>query len=119
MIDVTALKEQAKVTTAPPVISSTPAPALRSTSTVEKWKARFVGTPDGSEVNPDMADLTPAQQESARQFFMAIATGQLSLALASVNWSEVNRKAHAERSTFLVAGLEAVDIGGLRSKGKR
>lgn len=118
---VAALKEEAKTASAPPVTSTfglghSP---LRKSTTVEKFKGRFVGTPDGEEVNPDMADLTPEQQKRAREFFAAIGDGRVSLVCGAVNWTEINRKAHAERSTFDVPGMEAVDVGGLRSKGKR
>lgn len=116
---VAALKEQAKVATAPPVTSSLAPPPLQRSAPVERWKGQFIGTPEGEEVNPEMAVLTPAQQEHARAFFKAIADGTVPLVFACINWSEVNRKAHAERTTFLVPGLEAVDVGGLRSKGKR
>jgi hypothetical protein len=113
------LKHEAKTAAAPPVSARAYAAPLSKSTTVEKWKGRFVGTEDDAEVNPDMADLTPAQQESAREFFLGIAKGEVPLACGAINWTEINRKAHAERSTFLVAGMEAIDVGGLRSKSKR
>jgi hypothetical protein len=113
------LKEEAKVATAPPVAARSYGMPLSKSTTVEKWRGRFLGTEEDAEVNPEMNVLTPAQQESARKFFAAIGSGALPLNLAFVNWSEINRKANADRSTFDVAGMEALDIGGLRSKGKR
>lgn len=116
---VEALREEAKTATAPPVTSFALSVPLSKSTPVEKWKGRFVGTPDGDEVNPDMADLSPEQQQHAREFFAAVGAGKVSLACAAVNWAEINRRAHADRRTFDIAGMEAVDVGGLRSKGKR
>lgn len=116
---VSLLKEQAKTLTAPPVAARSFGAPLSKSTTVEKWKGRFVGTEEDAEVNPEMADLTPAQQEAARDFFLAVGRGEVPLVCACVNWTEINRRAHAERSTFLITGMEAVDVGGLRSKGSR
>jgi hypothetical protein len=113
------LKEEAKTAVAPPVAARSYGMPLSRSTTVEKWRGRFVGTEDDAEVNPEMNQLSPAQQQRAREFFAAIGSGALPLGLAFVNWSEINRMANADRSTFDVAGMEAVDVGGLRSKGKR
>jgi hypothetical protein len=112
------LKAAAKTATAPPVATFSPAP-LSSSTTVTTWKARFVDTDDDAEINPETCELTPAQQKAARDFFRAVAEGEVPLVCAAVNWSEVNRRANADRTTFEMAGLEAVEVGGLRAKRRR
>ncbi len=111
------LKEQARTTVAPPVaVRPVPGSSLSASSVVEKWKGQLVGTAEDGDVNPEMLVLSPAQQQSAREFFAAVGAGTVSLDLACINWPEINRKAHAERRTLLIPGIEAVDVGGLRKK---
>lgn len=116
---VTVLKQQAKVAVAAPVVSPLPAPVLASTSTVPKWKARFVGTPAEAEPNPEVGALTEAQQGQMRGLIQAVLDGKAPLAFFQINWSLINKKAQAEKTTFLVPFLEAFDEGGTRAKARR
>jgi len=113
------MKEQAKVATAPPVASPLHVPALRETSTVQNWKARLKGTLADDEPNPDVADLTPAQQAAVMELLAAIVAGSEKLACIQLNWSFLNAQAKGSRSTLRIAGIEAFDAGGTRAKGRR
>lgn len=110
-----ALKERTKTATAAPVASPIAAPVLRGT-VAQNWKARFVGTPDGADPNPEPEDFTPRQHEQFRRLCRMVADGELKpVALAGVNWSYFNAQAKGERGTGGVPGLiEVVDVGSLR-----
>jgi hypothetical protein len=113
---VAALKQQAKVATAPPVSVPRSAPALQNTSVVEKWKCRLKGTPDDAEPNPAMTELTLDQQQTVRRIFKSISEGWIPLTAASLDWAYLNKRAGAEKTTFDLPDLEAFDEGGTRSK---
>lgn len=113
---VQALKREAKTATAPPVYVPPSAAPLKNTSVVESWKCRLKGTPDGAEPNPAMDELTLAQQQQVRSIFKAIAEGWVPLTAASLDWSYLNKRAGAEKTTFDMHELEAFDEGGTRSK---
>lgn len=111
------LKQQAKTAVAAPVASPAPAPMLASTSTVPKWKVRFVGTPSDGTANPEIDELTAQQQEQMRKVLLAVGNGQLPLAVTlGLNWSYLNKRAVAEKTTFEMLELEAFDEGGTRKK---
>jgi hypothetical protein len=114
------LKRQAETTTAPPV--STPAAtatAMRSSSVVKTWKCRVAGTPADAEANPKMAELSPAQRDQVINAMKAVIAGQQPITLFEVNWTALNARAKAEKSTFAIPGFEAYEAGGVRAKGGR
>lgn len=132
------LKEQAKTATAPPVATTSYAPpALKGNTTVAKWRARFKGTPGSEESNPSIDALTAAQQLEAFHLVAGVAAQlarDLKLTLEpdylarcapapinaiDLNWPYLNRRAAADKKTFAVPGLEAVDEGGIRGKSTR
>lgn len=115
---VAALKAQAKTATAPPV-AAPPVPVLTQSSTVERWKARLRGTLDGEEPNPKTEDMTPEQRLQLIELLKALIAGRAALALVQVDWSRVNKRAAAEKSTLDIPGLEAFDVGGVRGKARR
>lgn len=117
---VEALKAQAKTAVAPPVSVPRSAP-LASTTTVETWKARFIGTPDDAEEqNPDIKDLSDAQRLSLIQTLKAIIDGKLPIAaIKEMNWTYLNKRADSERSAWNIPGLETFDAGTARAKAKR
>jgi hypothetical protein len=113
---VQALKQQAKVAVAPPVSVPRSAPPLQNTSVVEKWRCRLKGTPDDAEPNPEMTALTLDQQQAVRRIFKSISEGRIPLTAASLDWTYLNKRAGAEKTTFDLPDLEAFDEGGTRSK---
>lgn len=113
---VEALREQAKTATAPPV-ASRGAPPLRHTSTVAKWRTRFVGTPaDSLNPQPKTTELTTQQQEMCLRVLDGIRNGTVPLAAIQIDWSYLDRRAVKEMTTLAIPGIEAYDEGGTRSK---
>lgn len=113
------LKRQAETATAPPVSAGFRAPMTGSVP-VKTWKARFAGTPAEQEPNPDIDQLTDAQKVEFFRYLKALLVGQeKSLAALSIDWSYLNKRAAADKSTFAIVGFEAFESGGLRSKGSR
>jgi hypothetical protein len=114
------LQRQAETATAPPVPvpASMPAP-LRGSTTVERWKARLVGTRGEDEPNPEMAMLNPEQRLRVFEAMRAVLEGKAPLTLFEINWSGINKRAGAEKATFAIPGFEAFDVGGMRAKGQR
>jgi len=110
------LKQQAKTATAAPVASPIARPTLHGMTMTAKWRARFVGTPDGAEPNPDVADYSVRQQAQARRLLRAIADGKVPLAAAPLDWGYLNKRAAAEKSTLDIPEIEAFDAGGTRKK---
>lgn len=114
------MKQQAKTTTAPPVSVPTFAPpALKGNAPVAKWKARIIGTPGDVIANPDVTELSEAQRGQVFTLLRAIVEGKAPLAAITLNWSYLNKRASADKSTFLIPGLEAFDEGGIRGKSTR
>jgi len=114
---VQALKEQAKTGTAPPVaVPAGSTGTLVGMTTVTRWKARFKGTSPTAEPNPDMDELIEKQQEQVRRLMAAVARGEEDLVLFDINWAEINRRAHADKTTFSLPELEAYDASTGRSK---
>lgn len=113
------MQRQAETATAPPVHTTEAPPAMRGSSTVERWKARFMGTPAEDDPNPEMAKLSVPQRTRVLELMRAVLDGKAPLIFFDVNWAELNRWAAAQKTTFLVPGVEAVDIGGVRAKGSR
>lgn len=107
------LRSMARTATAPPVASPLAAPTRRATIDVEKWKARFRGTPKGAEPNPEMSELTTEQQALVCELMHAAADRKpgTKLVYFSINWAEINRDAHAQKSTFQCPTLEAFNQG--------
>jgi hypothetical protein len=114
------VKAAAKVAVAPPVMAPVLAPL--STSTLAKnVKARLRGTPDTDEVNPEIADMTPAQQAQVRAMCAKVATGEYPLAvLAGLDWGYLNARIKREGAAMGIAELEPYDVGSLRpNRGRR
>lgn len=114
------LKRQAEVATAAPVSLplSMPAPLANST-TVKTWKARIVGTPGSEEANPTMAELTAAQRQTVLAAMKDVVEGRAPMAAFEINWSYLNNRAKADKSTLAIPGFEAVEIGSVRAKSTR
>lgn len=113
------LQEQAKTATAPPVASPRRAPTLASSTVVEKWRGRFKGCEAEAVAQPETSEMSVAQLHQLRALLQAILDGTAPTTAIQVDWSYVNRRAAAEKTTFAIAGLEAYDEGGLRGKARR
>lgn len=113
------LKRQAETATAAPVASPHPAPVLRGSSTVTTWKARIAGTPGSDEPNPAMEQLSAAQRHRVFELLRAILDGKAPLAAVELNWSYLNKRAKADKSTLAIPGVEAYEEGGVRAKSTR
>lgn len=110
------MAKAAETATAPPVAPA-PAPLLRGTTTVEKWKARLKGTLPEGEPNPAVKDLTTAQQAALLDLLAAIVEGHAPLAaLKELDWGYLNKRAESEKTKLPLAGLEAFDAGSVRAK---
>lgn len=95
------------------------APALSGSTTVENWKARLRGTPDGEDPNPATADIPKAQLEQFDKVVASVARGELPRAAVQLNWSYLNAQAKAEKSTLSIPGIESFDQGSTRAKPRR
>lgn len=114
------LHRQAETATAPPVAAPHSAPpALKGSSTVTTWKARLVGTSGAEEPNPCSADFTVAQRGQALTLLKAILDGRAPLTAVEINWSYLNSRAKADKSTLAIPGIEAFEVGGVRAKSAR
>lgn len=113
------LKRQAQTVTAPPVAAPAAAPVLKGSTTVTAWKTRIAGTNGSEEANPKMAELTPAQRLEVMKAFKAVLAGSAPMTLFDINWSLLNGRAKAEKSTFSIPGFEAYEEGSVRAKGSR
>lgn len=116
---VQALKQHAKVATAPPVASPAPAPALTNNTMVANWKARFRGSSPTAEPNPKTNQMNPAQRVQFLRLCLAVGQGQAPMALLEIDWAYANRRAASDKTTFDIPELEAFDEGGVRGKGSR
>lgn len=113
------LQQRAKTATAPPVQPAAPVQKLQGSSVVTTWKARIAGTPGSDEANPDTEALTPAQRVEVMKLLKAILDGRAPMATISLNYSYLNKRAKADKSTLAIPGIEAFEEGGIRSKGAR
>jgi hypothetical protein len=114
------MQRQAETATAPPVASTASAPPpLKSSSVVTTWKARIAGTPGSDDPNPEIEALSPAQRIQVLALLKAILDGSAPLAAIQVNWTYLSKRAKADKSTLAIAGIEAFEDGGIRSKGAR
>lgn len=114
------LKEQAKTATAPPVpVPAIAPPAMKGTTVTTTWKARLVGTPADDEPNPKVADLSIAQQAQLKALLKAILDDKAPITAIEFNWSVLNGRAKADKSTLAIPGVEAFTEGGVRAKGTR
>jgi hypothetical protein len=113
------LQRQAETATAPPVAARTDVPKLRHSASVVTWKARPIGTAADAEPNPAIQDLTPAQREQINTLLTAILSGAAPIAAIEINWSYLNGRAKADKSTLQIPGIEAFSDGGTRSKSPR
>lgn len=115
----TELRQLAKTATAFPVASPVTPPTRTGTTDVEKWKARFVGTV--GDPNPEMNVLSDAQQAQVCELMHACADRKQGTKLVyfTINWSAINKDAHAAKSTFRCPTLEAFDEGVTKRVPKR
>lgn len=132
------MKRQAETVTAPPVMlpASSPAP-MRGSTIVKTWKARLAGTLLLEEPQPDVETIGPTQKRAAFDLFVG-AAAQLAkdlqltlepdyltkcrptpLGAVAINWSYLDRRAKADKSTLAIPGIEAYEEGGVRAKGIR
>jgi len=108
------LKEQAKTAVAPPVPSHQT--ELKRTTAAANWKCRPIGTKDGEEPNPEMADATEAQLAGIKLLMTACVEGRMPMAMFEVRWPALNARASSEKQAMRVPGMEAADVGKLLSK---
>lgn len=113
------LRQRAETATAPPVPVTAPAPKLQGSSVVSTWKARIAGTPACDEPLPDTEKLSPAQQLEVLKLLKAIVDGRAPMAAICLNTSYLDRRAKADKSTLLIPGIEAYEIGSVRAKATR
>mgnify|MGYP000379062933 CR=1 FL=1 len=114
---VDALTVAAETATAQTVTTVEPAGVdLTRNAKSTTWKARLVGTAPGAEINPDSAELTPAQVPGFEDLLSAVLEGRASRACVAVNWSYVNKRAGADKTALQIPGLEAVKVSGLKGK---
>jgi hypothetical protein len=117
---VEALKQQAQTATAPPVQSRQAAPAMKGNTVTSTWKSRTVNTPVEAEpVNPEIGEMSPAQLEDVKDLLAAILAGTAPIGAIAVNWSYLNLRAKADKSTFSVPGFVAFESLGVRAKAVR
>lgn len=111
------LKTAAKTASAPPVAGSIAGGQLGGSSLVANWKSRFAGTPAELEPNPDVDEMNADQQAKFKAVCAKVASSEYPVAMLSgINWSYVNARAKAEKTTFSIPEFEAYDAGSLRGK---
>lgn len=113
------LFKQAQAAVAPPVATRQPAAPLKSSATVKSYKARLASTTGDREPNPDIADLNAAERNDVLTLLRAIVEGKAPLQALAINWSYLNTRAKADKTTLQIPGIVAYEIGGLRAKGGR
>lgn len=113
------LQQRAKTATAPPVQPAAPPQKLQGSSVVTTWKARIAGTPGSDDPNPDTEALTPAQRLEVFKLLKAILDGRAPIAAIALNYSYLNKRAKADKSTLQIPGIEAFEEGSVRAKGTR
>ncbi len=114
------LRRQAQTATAPPVAPAASAPApLKGISSVTTWKARIAGSPADADPNPGMDALTPAQWLRVVELLKGIIDGTAPRTAIALDWSYLSKRAKADKGTLAIAGIEAYEDGGIRSKGTR
>ena len=113
---VEAMKAQAETIQAAPVPVVAAVPALAHTTGVKTWKARIAGSPADAHPNPSMSELSLAQQAQILTLVRAVAEGKAPLSLLEINWSALNARAKAEKSTLTIPGIEAYEEVGMRAR---
>ncbi len=114
---VQAMKAEAETATAPPVAPAAAAPPpLASTTILQTWKARPIGTAADSDPNPDIMNLSPIEAGHIRALMRAAADGLESMACFAIDWSYINHRAKAEGKAFKMTGLEAFQESSTRAK---
>jgi hypothetical protein len=113
------LQRQADTVSAPPVPAPVAAPALKKSSVVTTWKARPKGTAADADPNPPISQMTAAQLDRVRELLRSILDGASPMSAIELNYSVLNGRAKADKSTFNVAGFEAFEDGGVRAKSSR
>jgi hypothetical protein len=115
------LELEAAQATAPPVPVQDPIPVTnRSTSSVTTWKTRPKGTEASArEPQATMADLSTAQRAHVLEAMQACLEGKAPLVVFEINWSYLDQRARADKSTFNIPGFETYMVGGTRAKSSR
>lgn len=113
------LRREAETVTAPPVAAQIAAPVMKSTTVTTTWKARLKGSPAEADPHPDIADLTPLQHARALELLAGIIAGKDPIAAIAIDWSYLDKRAKADKSTLAISGIESFEDGGVRSKVSR
>lgn len=113
------MRQAAKTVSAPPVPTQTTLPAMRGHTPVTTWKARLAGCATEAESNPAIGAMSPIELAQVRRLLEAILAGTGPFAAIDINWSYLNKRAAAEKSTLAIAGIEAYEVPGLRARGAR
>lgn len=113
------LQKQAEMVTAPPVTVPVAAPVLTGNAVVTTWKGRPTGTPGSDDPNPSTDALTPAQKVEFLKTVKAILDGRAPIQTLSYNWTYINKRAKADKSTLAIPGIEAYEEVGTRAKATR
>lgn len=113
------LTKAAKTMTAAPVASPVPAPVLARSSIKPDWRARFSGD-DSADLRPAVKDMTELQRAQCMTLLHAVVAGQVPLAaIKELDWTYLDKRADAEKTTLLIPGIEAYDKGRVSSKPQR
>jgi hypothetical protein len=114
------LTRAVETASAPPVMTPTTT-TLAGSTPVGTWKARLLGTTGDQEANPEIENLTAAQKVKVRELLRALLdeTNPAPWQAIKINWSYLNARAKADKSTMRIAGLEAFQEGSMRGKGGR
>lgn len=113
------LLAQAETATAAPVTRTVATPKLQNTAIKKTWKARLMGTSGDAEPQPSTQNLTAAQRERVMALIADIAAGQQPLACVELNWTYLDKRASADKSTLQITGIQAYEEESTRGKGVR
>lgn len=113
------MEQRAETAKAAPVAPVASAPKLAGVTTVTTWKARLLSTPADAEPNPEIGEMTPTQLADVKTLLAAIVEGKAPIGAISINWSYLNKRAAADKSTLAIAGIQAFELGSTRAKSVR
>ena len=111
------LEFEAQHATAPPIQQTAVTPTLTRSTVVENWQPRLTATDRAApELQPCMAQLSPAEQACVRTAMKAVLEGRNPLTIFEINWSVICKRAKADKKTFSLEGFVAEDLGAVRAK---
>lgn len=115
------IEEKAATAQAAPVPIAAPV-KLAASSIVSRFRGRLRGTLADAEPHPSITDLTEEQWEQGLKpllaYILANAPGTFRAAL-SINWSAIDDRAHTDKKSFSIPGLEPFEDGSAKAKGRR